>query len=908
MTSNVIKLLLAVIVAIVVGFYGYPLGEKVLDVMHLRDSLANDAQRSLDQQRMARLEKQESNRKFVRDNTPKRPRGVVITDVTANDDWQQGFKEDEDKKDKIAAATTNTTFDDYNSEDDNGVERDFSSYMFTDGDPDLVGITEDQDAATVDGQTDVVPAAVDSKTRASYTAALRKFIAVLSKEAAAGTGGSYINQEFPGTAWKNPEEIYRKVQQRILTKLGKNPSAESVMEYLSAPENRRDLALIMLIRKAGISALSDVANQRGGARLLSTLSSDLKWLTNTMYSGPTEAMGQGLKNMAVIFGRYTEDIDNETARRVATTTATEFARERWSQKDMLERFSYYYRSYRDGRLNKTFDTLAYWETRLVTGNRECGSWGSPASLAWQRDNVRLPVEKYLSATDQLVYRLRNTAGDSVFSSEYLAPILKHTNNITALAYREIGGVCGACSHYGAYGALASGIPAMTMGEPGHCAYTVRVGNEWRKGYTIYWQHSMHKTFWGLHDWEFLILTQDLYSDATPTLASDQLAAMAEFLASQRMTKAAINCFDASIQAQPLNWPAWLAYAGYLKQKAPKNKARWTELCTHVIDTLAEKYHNVAATFQARYIYPQLLPLMPDKKERNKLFASFFRKCKDYGIHRWNVAPLLDAQFSGCRTDAEKLDYMKTALSILMDKPDYSGSVLTWGLETAAKLSETSGAKADKFQEEFGKLITSAMGRMRSGRKDKDNTWAGLGEAIFTAASNGDNFTFQAIGKLAMQKCKKYFPKNRFKFRGFAGKIVSAKGSITTSATLTGDQTKQSCLHWAVLQKNGGSIPFKFEGTQGITVKLEGTSDLLGVVALFDCPVKEDRPFHIQTSEDGQNWADTQGTTEINGSIMRIDLQKAQASARFVRLVREGDKWERHNVVGFYVYGKLKKDS
>ncbi len=905
MTSNLFKLLAAVVVVIVLGFFSYPLGGMLLDVLHLRDTLAVERQGKEDAERRARLEQQEAHRKLVNANKPTRPRGVAIEDGTGNNDWQKGFENDGDD----AVAETDNTAEDESDYDnfDSATERDFSAYTLTDCDPTLVGVTEDSDAPEVAGQGKV-PTPMDARTAGVNRTAWKKLTHTIERERDSKKPVNYINEEFKGDSWKNVEGIYQTVKGRILTKLGDKPTADKVMEFLEDPANRRDLALITLIRRTGIGGLQEVAAQRGGTPLLTTLSSDLNWLTNTLYSGNTTGMGKGMKYLAQIFARYTEDLHDETARRVATTTATEFAREGWSAKDMMARFSYYYGSYRDGRLNTIFDNLAYWETRLVTGNRECNTWGSPQSLTWQRDNVRLPVEQYLGASSQLVYRLRNAAGDSVFSEDYLKPIMSHTKNITALAYREIGGVCGACSHYGAYGALASGIPAMTMGEPGHCAYTVRVGTEWKKGYSIYWQHSMHKTFWGLHDWEFLILAQDLYSDAVPTLISDQLTAMAEFLASQRMTTSAIQCYDAALMIQPLNWPTWLAYAGYLKQKAPDDKARWVELCSHMVDTMADRFHDVVATFQARYLYPQLLPLMPDKRERNKLFATFFKKCTDFGIHRWDIEPLLDAQIAGCKTDAEKLDYLKTCLSILMDKPDYSGAVLTWGLNRAAKMSKENGDQSTAFQESFSKLITRAMARMQSGKKDKDNTWAGLGEAIHTAAENGDTFTFQAIGNLAMQKCKKYFPKNHFKFRGFSGRIVSAKGSITTASTLGEEQKRQSCLHWAVLQKNGGRIPIKFEGKNGIVVKLEKNSDLNGVVALFDKQIKNDRPFHIEASVDGQNWTPTAAKVDVDGSIMRVDLKDAQASGRYVRLLREGDKWDQGNIVGFYVYGKIKKES
>ena len=158
-----------------------------------------------------------------------------------------------------------------------------------------------------------------------------------------------------------------------------------------------------------------------------------------------------------------------TTRRIATTAALEFAREGWSEKDLVSRFEYYNESWKEGKLNTLFDSLEYWETRFVTGCKQPsdgpGQWGSRKNLTWHRDNVRLPMEQYLGAEGQLAYRLRNVAGDSVFSAEYLAPIWKHVNFITGWAYREIGGVCGALSHYATFSALAAGLPASTMGEP-----------------------------------------------------------------------------------------------------------------------------------------------------------------------------------------------------------------------------------------------------------------------------------------------------------------------------------------------------------------------------------------------------------------------------------------------------------
>jgi hypothetical protein len=389
------------------------------------------------------------------------------------------------------------------------------------------------------------------------------------------------------------------------------------------------------------------------------------------------------------------------------------------------------------------------------------------------------------------------------------------------------------------------------------------------------------------------------------MVSDELVALAELLASRRMMKSAIDCFDAAVVSQPLNWPAWVSYAAYLKQKAPQNKEKWKEMHDRVVETMAVKFHNCAATLLSRYVYPHLLPLEPNRRERNKMFAAFFKQCKTFGTNRWDIAPLLSAHMAGCPNPEEQLAYMKEALNTLMDKPDYSGAVLAWGLDFIASVPG-SDAENEKLQEEFSELVVKTMSRARTTKKTIDATWAALGEAIYTAASNGDKRTFQAIGKLASRKCKKMFPKNKFKFRAFPGKIVSAKGIIRTATTLSPGQMPHCCLHWAVLQKTGGNIPAKFEGSSGMTIELESNSQLSGLVCLFGENARRDRDFKVEVSDDGQNWEPVRAKCEISGAVIRCDLRDAAPCARFVRLLREGDKWE-SSVVGFYVYGKLLKE-
>lgn len=714
----------------------------------------------------------------------------------------------------------------------------------------------------------------------------------------------FTKVDYPAEKWSDPDNLYQSLAEKTLGKLGKLDD-NSILDFMEKPENCLDLARITLIRKVGTDALREFAAKPKGGELLEKLSSDLNWIQGMLYSGPTNNLAQGLDNMLKLYARVGEDWNDPVVQRIITTTALEFAREGWSEKDMLGRFDYYYNSYKQELLNDVFSELQYWDMRLVTGSREGDStnpsWGGPKNLAWMRDNVRLPADRYLGAEGQLQYRLRNVAGDSVFSAAYLAPIWDYTDHTTAWAHREIGGVCGALSHYATYAALASGIPATTVGEPGHCSYAVRVGNEWKAGNAIYWQKGIHKNMWGESGWDYLILMQDLYSDRFTTLVSDQMIAMADFLGARKKMTASFSTYEIAIKVQPLNWPGLKRYSGYLKIKAPNDADKWQVLHDTIVDGMGDTHHFAAATLLARRVYPNLVPLVKDRNKLNKMFAGLFKNFKDWGTNRWDISEVLDTQMATCKTPEEQKAYLRECLRVLMAQPDYSGAVLTWGLGYISKLPEGDG----KVQEEFTNLLIASMRRTSTDKKNKDATWSTLGEAMYAAAKNHERRTFQAIGKLTYTKCKDKFPKKGPRFRAFPGKVVSTTALINTATTI-GD-TSDCALHWGVLQRFGGSMPGKFEGTSGVTVDLDSKCEINGVICLTkEKTLKNDRAWYLEISDDGQNWRRVPGNGMVDGGTLRFDTRKEKPACKFLRMLREGDKYE-PGIAGFYVYGKNLKN-
>ncbi len=860
MSPRLLQLLFGVLIAVVAGFFIYPV--------------------------FYPLPKPEAPKPVVKEEkTPEPPPVEEGTEELTDDDFG------------LAVEETPAPEDDDTADDGVNGERRADSYM-----PANSGLAQEvfrEDNVPVDETQNRYAPPFDATRRNATANHAQKLVNLLRKDSPATAVSGYVRADFTAEQWQKPEEIYKVLVERMLAKLGNLEDDTKLWNFLEDPSNRLDLAIHRLIYLAGEEAISEVAKEGKGAEMLAMLSSDLEWMNGLLYSGPTRQMDKGLRNLAYLYTRYADDMKDPVARRIATTAAIEFARERWGRREMEDRYVYFYSSYRQNKLNRLFNDLQYWETRLVTGCMEPGQsgWGSVRSMTWERDNVRLPAEGYLGAAFQLQYRLRNIAGDSVFSGEYLAPVLKYTNDITAWAHREIGGVCGALSHYGAYAALAAGLPAMTMGEPGHCAYTVRVNGKWEKSNSIFWEHGLHKTFWGEHTWDFLVLMQKLYEDRFTTLASDQLVAVGDLFSARRKMLPASRCYEDAVAVQPLNWPAWLRALGYQKLKAPGNAAKWTELHNSVVDTLAVEYHDVAATMLAKYIYPNLFAVVTDRKVQNKLFDAFFARCKDYGNNRWNISPLLNAQMAVCTTPEEKLSYMKDTLHTLMGNAAYAGAVLSWGLDAIASMKGD-----EQMKEKFTDLIITALSRARTTRKEVDATWAALGEAITAASDNKDRSTFQAIGKLAFRKCKKKFPRNKFRIRPIPGKIVSQSALLTTKTELSGAPSQRACLHWGVLQKEGGSMPCKFGG-QGdhLYMELEKEADINGIVCIFQGALNAERDFVVDVSSDGQNWTSIIRTTPT-GNMLRADCRAQQKSARFVRLWRDGDKYE-PTIIGFYVYGK-----
>lgn len=756
-----------------------------------------------------------------------------------------------------------------------------------------------EEEVPVDPKQSAVPA---SRLHAQMTARLAQAHHLIKKYEKTEKAG-YTQTDCPADAWSKPYGLYQRLAERTLSRM-KNLDDGAALQFLQSPSNRLDLARLTLIRRAGTATIKTIAGEPKGAEMLAAITQDLNWCDGLLHSGPVSHWEQTLRFLLLLYSIDGNAIRNDDVlKKAATACAIESARMGLSDADadrIRERYRYYSSGYKERKINFLFSTLQYWDMRFVLG-ANYSVWTEIPNLVWLRDNVRLPAERYLGCESQLHYNMRNIAGDSIFSAECMLPIRKYTKGILPWQHREMGGVCAHLSPYAAHAALAAGIPAATVVEPGHESYVVRIGDEWKPGYSIYWRKSINKNLWNKGEWDFLILMQKLYSDRHRTMAADELISMGDFLAARKKVTAAFSCYELALKIQPLNWPAYGRYAGYLQQKAPKDAEKWHHLHDEVLQGIGKEHHCVAAHLMSDYVYPGLVPQIQDSKERNKLFASFFRSLKDWGSNQWDISALLNAQIKYCtHFDAQK-DFLHQALFVLMQKPIYAGSVLMWGTHYAQTLTN------EKEKERFCDALLIAMSRVRYGNRKNGQLWDMFCEAIAEAEASEDREAFQMIGKLAKIKCADRFPKHKPKVPRLRGVLLSARGSICRKAV---DNFPNACLHWSVLQADGGHF-FCAETNpkcREIVVKLAETSHINGVVLSLTEPLEKSvnmRGFHMSISDDGISWRDTDVVpTYDDKSIVVFDAQRHPLPAQYVRLhyLYDQTKGININMNAIHVYG------
>ena len=643
---------------------------------------------------------------------------------------------------------------------------------------------------------------------------------------------------------------------------------------------------------------SESAAGKGGSKLMEMIGGDPEWAAQFAFTGECVRPGMALSILKKISKDNPDMASNRIVRDIATATALEYAKSSWNQQDAVERANFYIQSWKDDRLNTVFDTLPFWQRRMVCGCKGDNAYGSLSSLRWAQDNMRLPADRYSGSCWRCAYRLNNIYGDSIHGTLYYAPFESELgDNREAMTY-HIGGVCGSLSHFGAFAALANGVPAMTAGEPGHCAFIVLVGDTWTPAYSLSWQRGLHwQVFRNVYSYSSLHSATELYSQEqqSTTDTSNAWRVLANVKANAGDLTAAVSCYEKAVKAQPRNWMAWREWMDSLNSNQTATSGHWNQLNDALCAQLVPLYPEMAFELMQKGMMDGLAKALGDSPAQlRKAYLKFWQSLKVMGPDRWHIETLADKQIAAmgisAKTPKELCSYYSDVLGTLISDEKYGPAILNWGNNLSGKME-----KKDKS------LMTQAMIKSlsKSSNMSNENRIKLLSPAVLSAEKSRDMASFKSIGKMIAEMGHKNPDVKIPAFDPYPGKLASEGGMVWMSSTSNWDKPHE---HAGLLTPTGGTFHTAKDKDAWVAVELPRQVSITGVV-IVTAPgnIHRHNNMIIQVSENGEDWTDVQNLGPCKQRIMRSDLGGKLPVAKYVRILRSGGP-EFFHLNGIYIYG------
>jgi len=664
------------------------------------------------------------------------------------------------------------------------------------------------------------------------------------------------------------------------------------------------LAQSELFRVTGPEALSGLLADASGRAFLAALLSDREWLESYLASGPVpENTASGLATLREIW-RADRALESAEDRRLATAVALVFNTEPMKGRLLdattrdknpltpLARYTFYKESRKRGKLRPLFDALAVWELRWVV----CAPVENEA-LAWLQQNVDMPVDKFDDACWIPRYRGVNDFGNTIQGPLFYAPSRPGSNWAEDVARH--GGVCGSLSTFGAFNAMARGLPAMPKGQPGHCAYTFRVApGEWVPGFGgpdggaayHFWKDSF----------SYVWLADEAFSNGEALRESMRLAWLARRAAARGNASEARAAYELAVAAQPLNWSVWQEALAAFLADSTCTKQVWQRLTDALLQGMAKHpmpMCELLEQFDEKALYPQL-----NADEKRALFTKIHDAIaanQRPGWTPWEMPKALMPRQLKALGGVERAGaFFGDALSCYCRHPhEYLlGQMIDWGTENLAK--------NDAGREAFFAAITQALG---GGEKlDGKLRESLLNRAIRAAEAARSVEGFHLLSDAAAAYSKR---EGEVKVAApFGGQLVSGDGLLYLSGF---DGYDAPVCHRDVLREKGGF--FHCQAAEGgkdeskwVVVQLRQRCMLSGL-AIVNRTSNQGRckALRVFVSNDEKTWAPI-AKTDAFEQQWSVDLRDKNIGARWIKVENATVPSEAFHLRNICVYGEVAK--
>ena len=693
----------------------------------------------------------------------------------------------------------------------------------------------------------------------------------------------------------------REVEERILNvKPGEDGFSET---------DKRNIALYAVLRRIGERGWNELKDRPGAVQFMRDFFSNRVWMEDFVWSGRcSDWSGAILALESLCFQDDGRWIDGDgPGRRFATASALEkpTTDEAWLA-DWLDA----YRTTALGkRLHKSALKQDVWQWRYAVN--EIHSREDPANQHRFLDQFyNVPVKRMAGALGLVPYRLFNCFGAHIHGPHYYEQ-WKAAGEWPWCRYAYIvGGVCGQLSHFASRCSNAHGLPSITVGQPGHCAFTRRIPDgTWvidnfiqpPTGFPSLWadlKHTFYSSKPGQDHWTYTFATEATFvGEREKRLDADRYLELANLAESRGRDAAVVNrLYRRACSSWPKHLTAWREYGAWIVRTGRPIEDHRVFART-ALKVLGEWRHP---------LWDLLTPYF-DRVANEKGAEALVAELEEFAplLRQGEVAMCDEGNFRGI---AERWTKPLEGDAALMERAVVAFASAQYGTRTfftqalgwCATFLFEDEARAERFMKLLPKLAKKFANSMRGakGKSTKEiaeavarakNLKPDLGTFIVEAEKSGNVAAFRHFAAM-QEKIGKPAQDVRFKDRDFSGELVSAEGMITLSKPSIGDTP---ALHPRAIDASVvKGFTFRVDSREEkpwAMVTLAGPCELRGIVIVNRDANKAHRdlqvPFEVEISDDNAQWQKVFDSDKLMETYRFEFKSNKRPRARYVRVRR-----------------------
>lgn len=614
-------------------------------------------------------------------------------------------------------------------------------------------------------------------------------------------------------------------------------------------KSMRLATLLEVIRVTGADVMTDLAKNADKRAFLAAFANDTAW--QELYLGCGLVPYQTPIGMDVLYHIWKSENGNVKNKGLAvalasvwgggeTAPAPAIQKKNPNKFNPVRRYHFFQAQEAKGLLHPNYKKLKPWELRFVV-SIPAQDWDD-ASYAYAAENINLPWDQYGQACWSATYTGTSRFGDSVQSGMYNLPYAEESDAETT---HRNGGVCGAMSHLGAVAAMAHGIPAYTVAQPGHCAYGVRP----ERGK---WVGGFGGPDGGAHNYIFIqryptgyLLMETVFADDAKIAEAYRRSICARALEAVGKTDSAKAMWMTALDKSPIH-----PFFRHEYHRLMLAEGLTPDACYKYLQKLIPLYKGNG--FAAVEVIKDLEAVVARMTDAQKLdiYAQMHKMIADTQSS-WATTcdELLTAQQTSLQQETSSADYLAMVLGTHVNAGDGTtfGQVLEWAVKAYVQ-----GGKAEVFGKAFAKAAESATTGQTSVDKDKSKKMQqAYTKAIIAAEQARSAPAFRALVDAALKAAGPIPVDSKLTL------AQTPKGTPAKAALFRGSSSCQwdpAPAHAAVMTLAGGKCHSDKEKMPSFIVELEKSAELTGcIIRKSKGHPERMKKATVYTSADGATW-------------------------------------------------------